>query len=476
MTSAPINDYSVMPVYRKAQGGDSQVSNNQNEDAAGSFQDAMNQAKGGRVETAKEVTGKVQSTGSVTRTAEAFSTKSDTSKVQKTEETKESGRVSESGQTEEGKEAVEQTAEKVEKEVVEEIAKELDVTEEEVREAMEVLGFSVMDLTDQGNMAALVTKLTGEEDTTALLTDENLFATIGELTEAVGEIIEGNVQDLSEELDMDVEEVIRMVQDSLVQHDEPVLEAEEKGGVVVEIDGGPVVEKAETGIRTEREIPEETEEETVPVETESVSKEQTAGQDKGMMNSGQESSPLINQMFSTETFAAEGVERTELPFTAYVDTEDIINQIGEYVKIHQSESLSQMEISLNPESLGNIHLQVVSREGAITATITAQNEAVREALMVQAMTLKEELNDQGLKVEAVEVTVASHEFERNMDNGGEEAKNLFEQQVRKQTRRRIVINNLEQAEELLADEELSDAEKVQIDMMAKSGNSVDFTA
>ena len=63
-----------------------------------------------------------------------------------------------------------------------------------------------------------------------------------------------------------------------------------------------------------------------------------------------------------------------------------------------------------------------------------------------------------------------------MENGGEEAKNLFEEQVQKQTRRRIVINNLKQAEEMLADEELSDAEKLQIDMMAKSGNSVDFTA
>lgn len=79
-------------------------------------------------------------------------------------------------------------------------------------------------------------------------------------------------------------------------------------------------------------------------------------------------------------------------------------------------------------------------------------------------------------MEAVEVTVASHEFERNMENGGEEAKNLFERQVQKQARRRIVVESLAQAEEMLAEEDLSDAERLQIDMMAKSGNSVDFTA
>lgn len=471
MTSAPINDYSVMPVYRKAQSSEGQVSN-QNEDTAGSFKDAMNQAKSNQIDAAKENTGKVQNTGGVTRTADAYSTKSDTAKVQKTEETQKSESVSESKQTDSDKEAVEETAKDVEKEVVEEIAEELDVTEEEVKEAMEVLGFTIMDLTDQGNMAALVTQITGEEDPTVLLTDENLFTTIGELTEAVGEIIEESVQNLSEELDVDMDEAIQMVQDAL-EHEEPVVEEK---GVIVEIDDELAPEKAETESKAVREIPEEAEERPEAVKTENTAEEQTAGQNKNMTNSGQESSPLVNQMFHTETFAAEGIEKPELPFTSYVDTADIINQIGEYVKIHQSEGISQMEILLNPESLGNIHLQVAAREGAITATITAQNEAVREALMVQAMTLKEELNEQGLKVEAVEVTVASHEFERNMENGGEEAKNLFEQQVQKQSRRRIVINNLEQAEEMLADDEISDAEKLQIDMMAKSGNSVDFTA
>lgn len=482
MTSAPINDYSVMPVYRKSQGGDGQVSN-QNEDAAGSFKDAMDQAKGSQAGGVKESTAKVSGTGGVMRTTDAFSVKSDTAKVQKTEaaektdETQKTESVSDSGKTEDAKEAVEQTAEDVEKEVVEKIAEELGVTEDEVKEAMEILGFTVMDLMDQGNMAALVTQLMGEEDSTALLTDENLFATIRQLTEAVGGIIEENVHNLSEELDVDVDEVIHMVQDALEQ-EELSPEAEERG-VVVEIDGELVPEKANEAskaVREAPETPEEAEEKTGTVKPENITEEQTAGQNRGMMNSGQESTPLLNQMYRPEAFVSESVDRTELPFTSYVDTADIINQIGEYVKIHQSEGVSQMEILLNPESLGSIHLQVVAREGAITATITAQNEAVREALMVQAMTLKEELNEQGMKVEAVEVTVASHEFERNMENGGEEAKNLFEEQVQKQTRRRIVINNLKQAEEMLADEELSDAEKLQIDMMAKSGNSVDFTA
>ena len=96
---------------------------------------------------------------------------------------------------------------------------------------------------------------------------------------------------------------------------------------------------------------------------------------------------------------------------------------------------------------------------------------------MQAMVLKEELNEQGLKVESVEVTVASHEFEQNMQqDDGQESRQLYEEQINKQTRRRIMISGLEEAQEMLQDETLSDADRLQIDMMAKNGSSMDVMA
>ncbi len=133
--------------------------------------------------------------------------------------------------------------------------------------------------------------------------------------------------------------------------------------------------------------------------------------------------------------------------------------------------------SLHPASLGNVHLQISEKAGIITAVITTENETVRDALLVQAMVLKEELNEQGLKVESVEVTVASHEFEQNMQQDeGQEARQLYEEQINKQTRRRIMISGLEEAKEMLQDETLSDADRLQIDMMAKNGSSMDVLA
>lgn len=488
MTSAAINDYSVMAVYPGSKQSDYGVVGQTDE--KNSFQNAMTQAQNTQTSAVKETTARTQTTVSVTKTADSITTRNNTSKTgqtdsdtktakttdaSKSDKTADSDKTVNNGKADKADKAVKDAAETVEKDVVKEVAKELDVTEDEVEEAMETLGLTVLDLMDQTNMAALVTELTGESDPAVLLTDAGLFDTVCQLSENVVEIVEQGVEELADDLGMDSEELVQMLETAVQNADVTQTTAEQRGVVVeVETDEEPV----STDNRTETvQTTDDSQEAEQPVaETVGDVKEESSKGQNESMNYNQEQPSFVDTAFRSDAVAAETVQETEQSFTSYVDTEDIINQIGEYVKIHQSEGLSEMEISLNPESLGNIHLQVASKEGMITATITAQNETVRDALMVQAMVLKDELSEQGLKVEAVEVTVASHEFERNMKDGGEEAQNLFEQQVRKQTRRRIVLDNLMQAEDLLADENLTDAERLQIDMMAKSGNSVDFTA
>lgn len=71
-----------------------------------------------------------------------------------------------------------------------------------------------------------------------------------------------------------------------------------------------------------------------------------------------------------------------------------------------------MEMQLNPENLGKVYVNISSKEGVIHAQLAASNEAVRAALETQVADLRQNLNQAGVKVDAVEVTVASHEFER----------------------------------------------------------------
>lgn len=495
MISTPVNDISAVSMYKAGKGAVKNGSD-QTEELAGSFQDAMNQAKSNQTDAVNQSSGKNTVSGSMTRVSDSAAgssvkkdssvkqadnaSKTDNSKgAEVTEKPDEVKADNEAKETDDVGEAVEKAADKTEEEVVEKVADELDVTEEEVKDAMEALGLTVMDLMNPSDMAALVNELSGEDDPLAFLTDGNLFESVKQLAAEVDEIIDVNAETLSDETGLDMDEALSMMEESMKE--EPMKGAEtaemqEKAPVIVEIDREPVSEEPEriNGEENQDKVPEENV--ISKVDDDKNASDKASGQNQNMLQSGQEGSPLVNQMMNQDLSAVGEMQDVELPFSSYVDTEDIINQIADYVKIHQSESLSEMEISLNPESLGHIRLQVASREGVITAAITTENEAVRQALMVQAMTLKEELNEQGLKVEAVEVTIASHEFERDTSGGGEEAQNLFERQVQKQLRRRIVVDSLEQAEEMLADEDLSDAERLQIDMMAKSGNSVDFTA
>ena len=56
----------------------------------------------------------------------------------------------------------------------------------------------------------------------------------------------------------------------------------------------------------------------------------------------------------------------------------------------------------------------------MTASFITQNEAVKQALESQMMTLQDSLNQQGLKVEAVEVSVSTNAFDSNLDQGRDE--------------------------------------------------------
>ncbi len=479
MTSAPINDIAVMPAYRGGKKADN-AALNQAEEMFGSFQNAMTQARTGQDNVTADDSVNVSSVSS-TRTLDAFSSKPEVKTVDQTETVKETEAVAEETGAEEvqvdetAKEKIEDVAEETAKDVVEEIAEELDVPEDEVVKAMEELGLTVMDLMDPAKMAALVTQLqNGESDPMALLTDEGLYATIQQLTEAVGDIVSDNAQMLSEELGVDVEQVMQLLQDSMESGETDVLPEQP---VLVEVEGELAETEEQIQPVTDQDGNAEVEEVVLDKKLGATETDTAGGQNQSMMDSSDRpATPLINQMYQAQNTTNVEASVSEVNFTSYVDANEIVNQIGEYVKVHNAEGISEMEILLNPENLGNIHLQVASKEGVITATITTQNEAVQEALMVQALVLKEELSAQGMKVEAVEVTVASHEFERDMHEGGEEAKELFEQQVQKQSRRRLVVDGMMHAEELLADEDLTDADKLQIDMMARSGNSVDFMA
>lgn len=149
---------------------------------------------------------------------------------------------------------------------------------------------------------------------------------------------------------------------------------------------------------------------------------------------------------------------------------EIVHQVVEEIKLVARQDTTSMELQLYPEHLGKVAIQVSSRNGAVTAQITAENEMARAALENSIQTLKETFQNQGLKVEAVEVMVATSAFsqEQFMDR----QTNQEESKSGKDARRL----NLDDLEGLDEEDLLTEEEQLNVEMMRREGRNVDYTA
>lgn len=394
--------------------------------------------------------------------------------------------------------------------VTEAVAEELGVTEEEVVKQMEAMGLTVLDLMDPSKLAGLVLGLTGSEDVGGLLLSGGFQQLLGEIGELAQDFLAGlglTPQDLpqvmeqleallpeglgNQEMDAAGKEadiIVGQLQEPADPKEpmgfpESSIKAQQPG------EGPEILQAAEQGQEPALQEPAEeganatqqaaSLEEGQPEEEMQQSYEE--GQEGGaaqkeFANEAEKAKPQQGQVTYQTTAQTvnqgQAVEFTQTITQAKVDVEGIMRQISQMTRIVVSKAETSIEMQLNPENLGKVYLQVVSRQGAITAQLAAQDEAVKQALESQIAILKENMNQQGLKVEAVEVTIASHEFERNLEeNQKNPSQEQQEAEMGRQARRNINLNSLDDLEGLMSEEESLVAR-----MMSDQGNSVDLTA
>lgn len=333
--------------------------------------------------------------------------------------------------------------------ILQQITDQLGVSQEEVLQAMDTLGISMDDLSQ--NMAALLTELTGA-DQMAVLTDETLYTQVSELTEAV----EQTIEELADDLGMDKEQLTALLQDSVKTQEEPVVVVEQELAAPVND-----VQPENTGDQEVQTVAATDIEAEQPRET----KRDESSDMQQQMQDMQKPAENLQQIQGSATAVEQSTERFDLQ-----RTQEIIDQIADYVKIHSSEKLTSMEIELNPASLGSVNLHVSSKGGVISAQLYAQDEAVRAALESQVAVLKESLEAQGMKVDAIEITEHSHQLEQNLDQNGDRQEST---EAQKKPGRRL-LNLDELPEEEAYEEEMTQAEKLQIEMMRMGGNKLNF--
>ncbi|MBR5128307.1 MAG: flagellar hook-length control protein FliK [Roseburia sp.] len=358
-------------------------------------------------------------------------------------------------------EAVEEV-EEFEEAVTEVLAEELHVSKEELEAAMEELGLTYLDLLNNGNLAALVAKLTGSENVNQLLCDET-FMNVLQQVKALGTEFLQEVQLTPEELS-ELQEVMKQNETSDLQvEEEPELadaelHTEETADDVVKVEV----------IRTE-----ETEkQESFSEDGEEQSLSDMTGKQTAQTHISQGNENVVVDSTQPTTFEEHlnGFETVqELP--PHVTVADIMEQFAEQVRVQISADTTKMQMQLNPEHLGKLYVEIIENEGAITAKIETQNLEVKEALEMQMADLKVNLSQAGVKVDSVEVTIASHEFERNLEQDANSKKQQEDAETKTTTKRNINLNGLDELSGLMTEEE-----ELVAKMMAEQGNSVDFTA
>lgn len=443
-------------------------------------------------------------TSDVSKTKTVVATNAGSNKNIKTAEA--SGQETESLDEEKIKDLAEEISE-ITNQIVDKIKSEFEVTDEEIEEAMEVLGLTIADLTKPAELRNLLMELTGTSDSIELLTNVELYDSVKEVTDFASNLFTEVAKDFSlstEQLTEMIntesfEEALNEVNVS-VKTNEAEAEVEAEAEIVSEVTVDKTTDAALAFENSDKADANETkpvesnnsnESEEVPIDTEKkapdkIEKPESFTQSNLMndeaMNVRSENRKNFNfdnsnnqdlSLGQTGTVTNQTVNtvgdivETVTSYTTGTDTDSIMRQVTDYVKVHISEDVTKMEIELHPASLGTVNMQINSQNGQITAHLTVQNELVKSVLETQMIKLQETFDEQGTKVSAIEVTVAEYSLNSQSDNNYSEERNGRNYGSKKKG---INLNEIGSLDEL--DEE----EQLEAKVMEMNGSSVNYTA
>jgi len=265
---------------------------------------------------------------------------------------------------------------------------------------------------------------------------------------------------------MDVNDIMQMLEQEETADAEVVAAVPETEELTAEESNTNENQKT---LKPESELTTNGTQEQMEVRTEKGQNESPKGGENGLMNQ-QQSLFAQNLQNSQQVMNVENVIPTESYFSA--DTQMIMDQIMDFMKLNATDGLTQLEMQLHPESLGTLQINIASKEGVITAHFNTENEVVKEVLESQMIQLKEAFKEQGIKVEAIEITVQTHGFERNLEQGRQQSSGENNDRRPQMKVRRLNLRELEE----IPEEDLTEEERLTAKMMAESGNTVDYMA
>lgn len=372
--------------------------------------------------------------------------------------------------------------------IVEKVTDDLDISEDELNNAMQLLGLTAMDLLNPANLSALYCEVTGNaSDPQALVLNADFTALFNDVSQVASEndaqldlLSQLTASDDGEILDADIvssadttEKTVDSSYDDTAASGQNINDTADEAVKVYDgstqdssyqnSDEGTSSGETGNGITSD----ENTQSKSQVDSSFDDSGERVLHHDDDAHSDNSVLHASVSEQLNTDT----SFEMSQSQSRLRVDTTDIIRQIVDSMSISNTTEESAINLQLTPESLGRMYINVSQKNSEISARIAVSNEAVKEALQTQMVNLKEALNNSGIRVNEVEITVASHEFERNLEQGA--ANDDSRQQESTNS-----YNGSNSSDSGIDSDMMQDRaeERLVTQIMRDNGNSVDFTA
>lgn len=341
----------------------------------------------------------------------------------------------------------------------------LKLSSEELNQMLSDQGLNIGDLLNPDTLKMLVLQNSGNVDNTVFLTDENLADTMKQLIDLVENIKNESGLSLS---DNQIKEALELFQQKAGEEQDLEMMAATND---TEITGNS--QKLEESKQQNQGLAEGEDKTSAKTGIEVMKSNQASdnkGQDDAQTGRDESSSDASKQYEAFLDNLTQNIRTTGVDYSGstvrITEIREIANQIIENIKVIIKPEQTSMELQLNPEHLGRVNLTVQSKNGAMTAQFVVQNELAKEAIESQMHTLRETLNEQGIKVEAIEVTVSNYAFDQNSQSGDNE-------QQAKQKKGSVQKITLEEA---IAMSELQEDQDLENDITGIQGSNINITA
>jgi flagellar hook-length control protein FliK len=288
----------------------------------------------------------------------------------------------------------------LEDEVLAEIAAVLGITTQALAEILNALGMTPTDLLESQAQTELLQLLHGLDDEVALL---NLPATLPIMQEISKTMAKYAPVLLEYQAEMQNQPQYAALEEAALAN----LEAEAESELV------PTVRAARNDAPGAQEVDLPVDYEAMEVlTTTAVTAENTASVNAEPQQSIE---PIIAFAQATEqpieSFARPATVEAPLP-QAPVNSQNVMEQIVSHMRFEVRGDMAEIRIQLKPEHLGEVSLRIATQNGIVVAQFVAESQRVKEIIESNFSQLRDALEQQGINISEIEVSVAQGEADR----------------------------------------------------------------